>query len=50
MKKIVILALSMVFNISAFSQNINFCESLDEAINNAKSQNKLIFLDFYSSW
>ncbi len=51
MKKNLILFFSFCIFIQGFSQGINFFHgTFDEAINTAKSEKKLLFLDCYTAW
>lgn len=51
MKKTILLFLSMSLFSMAFSQGINFFHgSYEEAIQQAKSENKLLFMDCYTTW
>lgn len=49
-KKHIFILLLLVLSKVAFPQGINFVHNLDEAIILAKKENKLIFIDFYTSW
>jgi len=51
MRKILLALLAVVSICGAISaQGINFSHNLDEAIAKAKQENKLVFVDFYTSW
>jgi thioredoxin-related protein len=49
-KKIVFSICLILLGHEGFSQGINFHHNLEEAMKLAKQENKMIFLDFYTSW
>lgn len=51
MKKIVIIAMALVMSANVFSQGIEFDHgTFNEALVKAKKENKLIFMDCYTTW
>lgn len=51
MHKIILSILSVVCFIGVTSaQGIKFSDNLDESLAKAKQENKLVFVDFYSTW
>lgn len=51
MRKIILVLLGILYISGMISaQGINFTGNLDEALAKAKQENKLVFVDFYSSW
>ena len=51
MKKITIIIASLLIGLSAFSQGIEFEKgSFEEALDKAKKENKVIFMDCYTQW
>ena len=51
MKKIIITAIIALFTLNSYSQGIEFFNgTFDEALTKAKSENKLLFVDFYTEW
>lgn len=51
MKKQLLLISFLIVTLSLFSQGINFFHgSFNEALEKAKSENKLVFIDCYTSW
>ncbi|HHV86457.1 MAG TPA: thioredoxin, partial [Petrimonas sp.] len=46
-----LLILALIIPISAMGQGITFFEGTwDQTVNEAKKENKLIFVDFYAQW
>ena len=51
MKEVCILIVTVLFSTSVFSQGMNFFQgSYKQVIEEAKKQNKIIFIDFYTKW
>ena len=51
MKKTILLLISISISSLGFAQGINFFHgTFEEAVNQAKSENKLLFIDCYTAW
>lgn len=51
MKKTILLLISISISSPGFAQGINFFHgTFEEAVNQAKSENKLLFIDCYTAW
>jgi len=50
MKRFLLIFLGSILVSPIFSQGINFVHDLDEALTKAKVADKMVFVDFYTSW